>query len=300
MRSVYPTLLLSLLGCSSDFAPYSNLSTPRVLAIRSDPAMPRADVPARFEALTYVPVGVSATYQWSYCPVAAKAADRYACPLPWATASTVFGPTLPAYDLGTGPTATFTHGVDPATLASLCATGIATPDYAGSVDCDLGFPITVVLDLNTGVQPLRAAFQVYLPIDALATPNANPGVEALYADGLPFPTQALAATPEKPVVIAVATAPDAVEQRPIPAFEGTPGLRAERLTFSWFTDAGSWDKDRTSFLDGETTLAEATTNTWTAPAVDGFGAPIRFYVVARDDRGGVSWIARQVQLEIQP
>jgi hypothetical protein len=299
MRSGPLFLLLFLLGCSGDFAPYSNLATPRVLAMRSEPAMPGPGIPARFAALTYVPAGAPATYQWSYCPVAARAADRYACPLPWDAAAAVFGPTLPAYDLGTGATADFQHDLDPAALARLCATGIATPAYAGAVDCDLGFPLTVTLDQTTGGQTLRAAFQVYLPIDDQAVPNANPGLEDLLAGDLPVGA-ALAAAPEQAVVFTVKPAADAVEARPIPAFEGAPGTRAERLTFSWFAEAGSWDKDRTAFLDGETPLADATRNTWTAPAADAWVGPAWFHVVARDDRGGVSWISRQVTLGGQP
>jgi hypothetical protein len=300
MRTEHLAILVSLLGCSNDFARYSNLSTPRVLAIQSEPAMPRANLPATFQALTFVPEGGSASYHWSYCPVTAKAADRYACPISLTAASAVFGPSLPDYDLGTAPETSFTHGFDPAALTSLCKSGIATPEYAGAVDCDLGFPITVVLDLTTGPDTLRAGFQVYLPVDDQTAPNTNPALEDMLADAAPLTTEPFPATPEKPLVLSVLPAADAVELRPIPAFEGTPGIRAERLTFSWFSNSGSWDKDRTSFLAGDTTLAAATTNTWTAPKADGFDKPTSFYVVARDDRGGVSWIGREVRLEPRP
>jgi len=300
MRPLSLVILMSWFSCSNNFAPYSNLSSPRVLAMRSEPAMPTANLPATFAALTFVPAGMTSAYHWTYCPVAAKAADRYACPLPYIAASAVFGPSLPDYDLGTGSTASFTHGFAPAALASLCKTGITTPEYAEPVDCDLGFPITLVLDLTTGADTLRAAFQVYLPTDEQVVANTNPNLEDLLADGVPLTSEALLVTPEKPTTINVVPAANAVEERPIPASEGKPGKRAERLTFSWFSDTGSWDKDRTSFLDGDTTLAAATTNPWTAPKADGLGKPALFYVVVRDDRGGVSWIERQVPLAVRP
>jgi hypothetical protein len=268
--------------------------------MRSEPAMPVANQPATFQALTFVPEGLPTAYQWTYCPVAAKAADRYACPISWAAARTVFGPTLLDYDLGTGSEASFIHGFDPATLAGLCQSGIATPEYFGQVDCDQGFPLTVVLDLITGADTLRAAFQVYLPLDDQAVPNTNPGLEALLADAVPLGMDPLPATPEKAISLSVVPAANAVEQRSIPAFEGAPGIRSERLTFSWFSNTGSFDKDRTSFLDGDTTLTAATTNPWTAPKAEGFAQPALFYVVARDDRGGVAWIGRQVSLEVRP
>lgn len=59
--------------------------------------------------------------------------------------------------------------------------------------------------------------------------------------------------------------------------------RREFVTVSWFATGGS-------FADVRSEGA----NTWTAPDVPG---KVRLWVVARDDRGGVSWIERSIDVE---
>ncbi len=294
-RSLVPLILL-LVGCSDEFEAYSKLSSLRVLAMRSEPAVPRPGQPARLQALLYSPGDIS--YRWSLCPVVAQAKDAYACPVGPEAAAAVFGAGLPAFDLGSAPEASLTHGLAPATLAALCAQGIATPGYAGSVDCDWGFPVSVVLDVQSGGQSLRAGFVVYLPIsEAPAADNQNPAILGLTADGVPVSDSMPALAGQSTGVVA-SLAADAAQTRAAFPFESGTELQLERLTFSWFADAGSWDKDRTSFIDGKTILAEAAANSWKAPDV--LSAQATFAVVVRDDRGGVGWIERKLPIGVRP
>lgn len=298
MRSLALVFSIFLGACSDGFEPYSELSSLRVLAVASQPAMPRAGVSASLRALVYAPPGQDVTYRWSLCPVVAKAKDRYACPITPEAAAAVFGAGLPQPELGSMPEVTLTHGLAPATLAALCGRGIAATGYADSVDCDLGFPVTVVLDVSTGEQSLRAAFSVYWPTsDDASADNHNPVIVDLNANGVPI-GDALVASPAEELAVVAAVAADAVESRPAFPFESGTAARSERLTFSWFADTGSWNKDRTSFIDGETTLADAASNPWTAPDV--LPASATFAVVVRDDRGGVGWLQRRPSLGGRP
>jgi hypothetical protein len=294
MRSVLLAIVAFLIGCSDGFDPYSKLSSLRVLGVRSQPAMPRSGESASLQALVYAPAGQEVAYHWSLCPVAAKVKDQYACPLSPEAAAGVFGAGLPAFDLGVAPEATLAHGLAPAALASLCAQGISTAGYSDSVDCDLGFPVTVVLDVSSGQESLRAAFSVYLATrDDGSNDNHNPSLLDLTAAGATM-SDVLSLAPDQEIPMAASLAADAVESRPAFPFESGTGPRTERLTFSWFADTGSWKKDRTSFIDGETTLADAATNPWTAPDV--LSATGTFMVVVRDDRGGVGWLERKVSI----
>jgi hypothetical protein len=298
MRPALLALLALLLGCSDGFERYSKLSSLRVMAMRSQPAMPRPGQSASLQALVFAPPGSEVVHRWSLCPVVAKAKDSYACPLTTETAAAVFGPGLPDFELGSTPEAVWSHSLAPATLAGLCAQGISSAGYADSVDCDLGFPVTVVLDVSSGGQALRAALSVYLPTgEEESADNHNPSLLDLTVDGAAM-GDVVVAQAEQKLTVAASPAPDAVENRPSFPFESGTGPRPERLTFSWFSEAGSWDKDRTSFIDGETTLADASTNKWTPPDVRADAAT--FAVVVRDDRGGVGWLERKPAIEVLP
>jgi hypothetical protein len=69
--------------------------------------------------------------------------------------------------------------------------------------------------------------------------------------------------------------------------------RRESLRVSWFTTAGSFDKDRTGRTDEELeTFAE---NTWTAP--DDAGVVVHLWIVLRDGRGGVAFASLSVRTQ---
>ena len=81
---------------------------------------------------------------------------------------------------------------------------------------------------------------------------------------------------------------------------GTATLR-ETLLFSWFSELGDFHDNRTLFIDGSNSLADASADRWTPPAtrVDA-RATSRLIVVVRDDRGGVGWTTATASLEPTP
>jgi len=290
-------------GCSNDFAPYSQLDSLRVLAVQSEPPNPLPAEPALMSALTFAPAGQAVSHQWSWCPVAARASDSYNCPLDESAAAQFLGAPVPPFDLGTAPTANLTNPFPVATLTALCGEGVNTGGYSAGIDCADGFPITVVLDVRAGAASLRAGFVVRLPASSPPILNRNPNFDGLTLGGtelVPGGPVTLAATPGKPLDLVARLAADAAELRSIPATEGDPGQRLERLALSWFADAGKFDKDRTVFIDGVAPLDQAAVNPWTAPKEEAWPTgPVTFHVVVRDDRGGVGWVSRQVQLQVQ-
>jgi hypothetical protein len=306
MHEKTPTLLVllaPLLACSSDFAPYSKLDRLRVLGVQAEPPTPALGQACQLTALTSAPAGEVMAYHWRFCPVLAQAKDDYDCSFSEATAQRLFG-TSPPFDLGSGETASFTNPFAPELLGALCAAGIEGSGVTQAVDCRPGFPVSIVLDVATSNDALRAAFTINLPAATPAESNANPAILGLSLGGqwLPEAPVQLSLPAGKSVELAAELSPDAVEMRPIPPSEAGTGLRRERLRLSWFADAGSVDQARTVYLDGESPLAQATLNHWTPPAAADWPAQgmVHLDVVVRDDRGGVGWISRQVQLAVQP
>jgi hypothetical protein len=297
-------------GCGDDFAPYSELDRLRVLAIQAEPASPLPGETALLSALTFVPGGEPAAYRWTWCPTTAPAGSSYTCPLDQATAAQLFAPYLdpalglPSLDLGSAATAAFTNPFSAPGLAALCATGVAGGAYAQSFECEGGFPVTVVLDVGTATATLRAGFVLRLPVGTPPEINHNPMPGTLALDGtvLGDPPQPVRVAPGQTVDLAADIPPSAAELRSIPAFEGDPGQRLERLTASWFADEGRIETDRTSYIDGETSLAETGQNRWTAPDTADWPADgaVQFAIVLRDDRGGVGWLLRRIVLEAGP
>jgi hypothetical protein len=297
-------------GCGDDFAPYSQLDRLRVLAIQAEPATPLPGATALLSALTFAPGGAPIVYRWGWCPATAPAETSYTCPLDDATAAQVFAPYLdpargwPTLGLGGAATASFTNPFSVAGLAAMCAAGVDSPLYAQSVDCEGGFPVTVVLDVSTDAATLRAGFVLRLPATTPPELNQNPSPAALTLAGqvLSEAPPTIRVAPEQIVALVADIPPAAAELRAIPSFEGDPGQRLERLTASWFADGGRIDTARTAFIDGETTLAETGQNRWTAPAAAEWPADglVHFAVVLRDDRGGAGWLARRVLLEMGP
>lgn len=303
---------LTLVACSNDFAPYSQLDRLRILAVRSEPATPMPGETAVLSALTFAPASESLTYHWTWCPVVASASQNYACPLDQDTANRIFAPitdpsggtSLLSLDLGTGTSANFSNPFSVEALATLCASGLEAQGFAQALDCEGGYPIVVVVDVSTASSSLRAGFVLRLPSQTPPPINHNPNPTGLSLAGIQLdsaPT-AVAVSPGQTTDLLAQIPADASEMRPIPAAEGPPGERLERLTASWFADSGRIDTDRTVFIDGTSPLDQTSRNRWTAPDAQHWPAStvVEFVLVLRDDRGGANWLVRQVQLQRSP
>jgi hypothetical protein len=78
-------------------------------------------------------------------------------------------------------------------------------------------------------------------------------------------------------------------------------VKREHLTLSWFVETGDTRLERTSFLDGFTTLENAGKNKWTPQTRKKYDHDTsKLIVVIRDDRNGVGWSSGTVQLEPTP
>jgi hypothetical protein len=299
---------LALFACSNDFAPYSELDRLRILAIRSEPAMPLPGESATLSALTFAPAGQIPAYHWSWCPVVPPASSNYSCPMDQATADQIFagslepGIALPSLDLGQGLTADFTNPFALASLSDLCTNGFSSPGFSQGLTCEQGYPVLVVLDVSVTGASLRAGFVVWLPASMPPVINQNPSLSALSLDsiGLETPQNSIGFLPGQKVIVQVQINP--AEVRPIPPSEGPPGQRLEHMWASWFADAGRIDKTRTAYIDDVAPLDQTSQNTWTAPTAEEWPSDnlFHFAVVLRDDRGGASWVINQTLIGQTP
>jgi hypothetical protein len=284
-------------GCSSSFDPYNRLTSLRVLAVRSEPVAPAPGETTTIDAKVYTPDGQPPAYAWSWCPFATAAGAP--CPLAEDQAAALAGVPI-SYDLGTAATASFTNAIPPPALEALCAgqPGVPTPD------CTDGFPIQINLTVTTSDDQVQAVRTLRLRFRPTDQANQNPSIGALYAV-LAGAMQPLDGTPVLPrhakTTIGAAIAADQSEVYNGMDDNGQPAVVHERLNMSWFVESGSTDHQRTTFIDGQVTLASASQVAWT-PAFRKDYAPdsAKVIVVIRDDRQGSGWIDGAATLEPTP
>lgn len=295
-------------ACSDDFSPYNRLDKLRVLAIRSDLVAPVTGETAALTALVYAPPGETVTLAWSWCPFAGPSAQGSRCLVDQADLAAWSGgvPNLPPFDLGTGDSVSLANTFDPALLRQLCTGAVAGTPLPEIPDCADGFPALIKLvarssgDQVVAVRPLRLRFE------PPAEPELNPEIEGvtLVVGGQTYAVDELgtAVVPrgvEASVVIAVA---ESSAERFTAADEAGQLVAArERLFFTWFVETGETKHERTLFIDGVTSLAEARENRWTVPGTEAEPRDrARIVIVARDSRGGVGWRTGTVGLERAP
>jgi hypothetical protein len=294
---------LLCVACSDDFVPYNRLTKLRVLAIASEPPGPATGETATLTPLVYTPEGdPPVSFTWSWCPAPGPATLGYPCLVTEAELGQG-GVAAPAFDLGTGPTATFQNTVDPAILQRLCA-GIA--GSGDKPDCSNGFPVQIRLRVATASDQLTAVVSLNLRFDPATPANRNPRLQGLAAvlDAAPRPIgddpQLVLPRRVDTPIRADVPEEDAESYRPAAAAAGAAPVR-ERVTLSWFVESGDPDDGRTGFIENVTTFESAVTNKW-RPGSDKDYPPdtARIIVVVRDDRGGVAWRGGAVRLGAAP
>jgi hypothetical protein len=285
-------------GCDSDFEPYNELSSLRVLAIQSAPAAPAPGERSALTPLIYVPEGRTVTSAWSWCPV--EFLDDGRCPIEEDAVQSLGGP---SFDLGVQATAAFEHRLDPEALERLCSEAPLANPALGALDCSEGFPIQVRYDARTEDDAVESVRRLVLRFAPEHDANENPrvdGVSAIVAEERRvLDGTGQVALPRGTGVELVAAVPEtASEQRVDPA---TGEERRERLVFTWFVEAGETHYERTSFVEGVLPLERATANRWTLPSLAEHAPDTAAMVlVVRDDRGGVGWRESRVRLGAGP
>jgi hypothetical protein len=310
------TLLVSLAaalagasaGCAEEFDPYNRLTALRVLAIRSEPPTPGPGETATLSALVYAPPDEPPlSYEWSWCPMAGPAGEGYPCLVSPEQVAMLeqAGIVLPPFDLGSGPTATLAHTIDPALIAQLCAgTAGVLPQLP---DCEGGFPVKIRLTVRSGDRALIAVRDLRLRFDPATEPNQNPVIEGILAEAevdrfVPVTEQEAPTLPrDEETVIRALVSESQSEEYSGRDIELRPARVRELLMLTWFIESGSTRSEQTSFIFGEVPIMDAVSNEWTpARTKDYAGDRSRVIVVLRDSRGGVSWTEGAVTLGGDP
>jgi hypothetical protein len=290
-------------GCDDDFTPYARLDKLRVLAIGATPVRPLPGETATLTPLVYAPEGTAVTRSWSWCPFVGEARDGYPCLVDEAavTGWGGGGNASPPFDLGTGETLSFPHTLSPEVLRRVCAgttDGMPPPLVP---DCSAGFPVTVRLVVQTAGDRVVAVRTLHLRFEAAQEANDNPAIEQLLVaagdDRLPLEGASVPADRDAETPIAARLPEAAAERYTDRDDRGQPVAARERLTLTWFVEAGEPEHQRTSFIDGVIPLATASENRWKFPEPEpGAPASARLILVVRDNRGGVGWQAATVRL----
>lgn len=300
-------LAAGLAGCGASFDSPTLLTKLRLLALQAEPVNPAAGETTTITPLVYSPTDAPLELGWSWCPLVGQPNDGYVCPIAHEDAAAMLAGAgvaapLPDYDLGAGPTVSFTNPFAPDLLAALCAAGFD----GQTLDCKNGFPIRVSVRLTQGAETVLGTTVVRLPIEAGAVSNSNPVPGALSVD-LASGTEVLdqAGSVQVPRLrdnlLHVAIDDGQSETYLGPGPDGAPGPLRETLLFSWFGELGDFDNARTLFIDGASSLADQTADKWNPPAtrVDARSTS-RLIVVVRDNRGGVGWTGATASLEATP
>jgi hypothetical protein len=306
-------------ACRPDFAPYNRLVELRVLGMKSEPATPVMGKTGTWSALVHTPPGFGEpAYSWSWCPFPGPANGGHRCLITEEDIATNF-PALagqvPAFYLGTGPTADLTNVFDPQLLDMLCKGTAGLPPIA---NCTNGFPFQVALTVTatdsdgneahvdtvvTGHWPLPdTELNVNPTVDRLTAAPANrPGDDPEDITDVPPPTPLprVVATPIMAVV--ASTAAESYRGR---NDDGVLDDLRERLFLTWFVETGITDESRTSFTppadsaEEEGRFVDLQKNSWTpGTAKDYPRDTARLYVVIHDNRGGMDWRTGTVNLE---
>jgi hypothetical protein len=283
-------------GCEAGFDPYNRLTTPRILALRTDPVAPAPGESITLDALLYLPPGDSVeSMAWSWCPFAGSPEEGAPCLVSEEELADLNGggSDVPPFDLGQGETATFEHSLDPDLLASVCE---GVPNQPQVINCEGGFPAQIKLTLRTAegaeVDSLRT---LRLRFDDSHEPNQNPRVEGLRAvlgeEEQDIGDEPSVTVPRREQTVVRAMVPDDVIETYMGLDDqGDPVESVEQLTLTWFVESGDTESQRTAFIDDVEPLDEASQNEWEPDGETDYPRDTsEVVVVVRDDREGVAW-----------
>ena len=323
--------LAVFVGCSETSDPYNRVNTLRVMAIRSEPAIPLPGETATYSALVLAPDPAdpslpdsTLTYEWTWCPFPGAADDGYPCLLTDDLKKTLPADVvnaLPQEDLGTDPQAMLANAVDPAILGAICE---GMGGNMGGLDCTGGFPVQIKLVVKTATDEVKSVFRTRWGLKA-EDANTNPTVDALdfvlkdtstsmdagaMDAGAPTVTKTLAIdeTNSQKVALVRDEANDLrLRDTLIDQSETYMGLNdqipplpatlKERLFVSWFVESGNTDEMSTGYIPDKTTKDIFLKNAWTPGTTKKYPRDTsRIFLVIRDNRAGVGWYQGLVNL----
>jgi len=300
LACVLLVLVLVLAGCDPGFEKVSIVKDARVLALRSEPA--EVVVPSLEAEIGEVDIEVL----W------ADPADGR--PRPWTLKACAIRSN---YNYGMGQLNEARDRCEDDVIAVPLAAGSALPGEAirakfradvaqlaraRQLDPLKGFDgqVTMVIEVAIGApeDPLRVYGQkrvtYSLPLPEGKRANQNPRLLGVMAGGADLVDGAGFAPGQKLALLPVA-ADDAAEMYRVLTF--TSGVRElqETIRYSWFATRGEFTREQTGGaprvqLGDEPREIDTE---WQAPEEPG---PVQFWFVIRDERGGTSWMMRQVEV----
>jgi hypothetical protein len=215
-------------------------------------------------------------------------------------------PALPSLDLGTAETAKLRVTLPRELLMQLCTVPMGAQMAAmargfGSIPprCNGGFPVQIKLVAKTDKATVTAVRTLRLELEG-GDRHANPAVAGLAAR-IEGDERTLDDTVVLPRLRQNKLVARAAEGASEPYTErddlGNPMPSRERLWFTWFVETGDTKYERTSFIEGMTTLEQFQENEWRPAQEKDFPGEIaRVFVVVHDNRGGVGWKGTTVKL----
>ncbi len=297
----------TLWGCADEFSDYNQVDKLRVLAIRAEPPDLRFEDETTLEALV---VGDVESYQWSWCPFPFEDGIAGECPVAEeefrqfvAGAGGQEDP--PPYLLGTEAIQSYQNLIPPALLDLFCAQlgEVELPEGFELPPCDGRFDISIRLAVQGSEGSVVTTTRLSLIYEDGLSPNQNPtisGGQMSVRGAPPFAFEEGAATivaRDVAYALRLDVSEDSIET--FPNTESETGESLERLTITWFYEAGSMDKSRSSYLDGFNDLENLESNVYKTPTIEELSSDeTRLYFVLRDDRGGINWFIAQLELSL--
>jgi hypothetical protein len=305
--------LAVVVACKPDLNQRTDeVTTPRVLAVRSDPAEAKPGDAVTLSALYVDARGVitDGPFDWAFCnerkplaelgpvsPLCVKRAGDWFTELGGAPAVSAAMP---------GAACRFFGPEVPPPLANEPAGRPVDPDPTGGFYQPARFVAgdqIALLRLRIACDPSGISADAIAALKERYHVNVNPAVDAVIdatRGPLPFSSEDDGTTtttvpPGTRLDLRATwadcdpTAKECTGSEGYPAYDVTTQTvldRREEMRVSWFTTGGAFDEDTTGRpADDPTPFA---TNGWTAPSSPG---TYRVWVVVRDDRGGSSWRA---------
>lgn len=302
---IWAALALAAAGCDPGFETASVVLDLRALGVRAEPSEVVVDIdpmdPDSFDQIVFPPVEVTGLFadpgdnrRLSWIMTACPPTQSLRCD----------DPETPYIAMGFGtiddPEPNGSDGI----RAEVVATPIVLRESLRLDDAALlggiGLQIEVVVypegddDLSEAVYASKKI--LYSPrIPADREPNRNPPVVGLFEAGEPIDGGRCGTgspyyvDPGQVVIIDVEEAEGARETYTLPTFDGELRTITENLRYSWYATAGSFSAEVTGGPLDPFGNVPPLYSEWTAP--DELGE-VRFWLVGRDERGGVTWQER--------
>jgi len=274
--AVLVALLLAGPACGNNGqAPRTYVSAPRVLAIKAQPPEVAPGGSSTVSILVAGTTGQTFTVAWSRCLLA---------PLPGQATNP---------DCVTNLQASYIEPIGEGTTVTAMMPADITADALGQPDASGGVYLTLVARVTVAAADSFAA--VYrLRFGDPATGNQNPTLIGVTASDAAETTTLDEATP-LPVrqgdvlTLNALLAPGSAETYVAPVVGQSGGTVKETVRTSWFSTGGDFSDDRTD--EGQRTVLSLDQ---LLPAA---GSIIDIYGVAHEERGGVDFVHRTLQLE---